>query len=284
MGKPSRLQDTDDFRSSSSSISSCRTSAPLVSSCRCRHHVCLIGAHGELSCPWLSRKSYWATGPSSLTGTGQLDRLGPAFMKHEAPSGRGNDENMALRGSSAPIPDSIGRLAAAADSAVDSASAECDRHPWTIPSTTSADTRSSTCGKATGTWVRTYEQTVQDEMDLRLLERVQTVDWSAARSVLDLACGTGRIGVWLSRHCSAAAVDGVDLTPEMLDVARSRGVYRISGIADVSGTGLPAETYDLCMQSLADEHLPDLGRSTAKSGASPSAAGTLSSWGFIPSF
>ena len=110
-----------------------------------------------------------------------------------------------------------------------------------------------------GAWVRTYEQTVQDEMDLRLLERVQTVDWSAARSVLDLACGTGRIGVWLSRHCPAAAVDGVDITPEMLDVARNRGVYRTLGIADVSETGLPAETYDLCTQSLADEHLPDLG-------------------------
>jgi len=109
-----------------------------------------------------------------------------------------------------------------------------------------------------GAWVRTYEQTVLDEMDLRLLERVRTVDWSAARSVLDLACGTGRIGVWLSRHCAAAAVDGVDITPGMLDVARSRGVYRTLGIADVSETGLPAETYDLCTQSLADEHLPDL--------------------------
>jgi hypothetical protein len=30
-----------------------------------------------------------------------------------------------------------------------------------------------------GEWVHTYEQTVQDEMDLRLLEGLQTVDWSA---------------------------------------------------------------------------------------------------------
>ena len=48
-----------------------------------------------------------------------------------------------------------------------------------------------------GEWARTYEQTVYDEMDLRLLERLRTVDWSAPRSVLDLACGTGRIGAWL---------------------------------------------------------------------------------------
>jgi SAM-dependent methyltransferase len=109
-----------------------------------------------------------------------------------------------------------------------------------------------------GAWVRTYEQTVQDEMDLRLLERLQTVDWSSARCVLDLACGTGRVGAWL-RERSPAVVDGVDLTPEMLDVARRRNLYRTLRIADVCSTGLPAGTYDLCVQSLADEHLPDLG-------------------------
>lgn len=77
--------------------------------------------------------------------------------------------------------------------------------------------------------------------------------------MLDLACGTGRIGLWLRRHYSAADIDGVDITPEMLDVARSRGVYRNLRIADVSDTRLPAETYDLCIQSLADEHVRDLG-------------------------
>ncbi len=107
-------------------------------------------------------------------------------------------------------------------------------------------------------WAPRYEQTVYDEMDLRLLERLRTVDWSAPRSVLDLACGTGRIGAWLRRRCPAAAVDGVDITPEMLDVARSRGMYRTLAIADVASTGLAAATYDLCTQSLADEHLPEL--------------------------
>jgi SAM-dependent methyltransferase len=110
-----------------------------------------------------------------------------------------------------------------------------------------------------GEWVRTYEQTVEDEMDLRLLDRVQTVDWSDFGPVLDLACGTGRVGVWLRQRGHAGAIDGVDLTPEMLEVARRRGVYRTLAVADVAATGLPAETYDLCTQSLADEHLADLG-------------------------
>jgi SAM-dependent methyltransferase len=108
-----------------------------------------------------------------------------------------------------------------------------------------------------GEWVRTYEQTVQDEMDLRLLERLRTVDWSAARSVLDLACGTGRVGAWLKGRCPTSP-DGIDITPEMLEVARQRGVYRTLAVADVTDTRLPASAYDLCTQSLADEHQPDL--------------------------
>jgi SAM-dependent methyltransferase len=107
-------------------------------------------------------------------------------------------------------------------------------------------------------WSRTYEQTVHDEMDLRLLERVRSVDWSSARAVLDLACGTGRIGLWLRERCREAAVDGVDLTPEMLAAAQRTAVYRTLRVADVTHTGLAAATYDLCTQALADEHLADL--------------------------
>ena len=108
-----------------------------------------------------------------------------------------------------------------------------------------------------GEWVKTYEQTVHDEMDLRLLDRLTTVDWSAARTVLDLACGTGRIAAWL-RARSSAEIDGVDITPGMLDVARSKGSYRALHVAEVTSTGLPGGAYDLCIQSLADEHLPDI--------------------------
>jgi SAM-dependent methyltransferase len=105
--------------------------------------------------------------------------------------------------------------------------------------------------------VRTYEQTVQNEMDLRLLDRLQTVDWSTMRLILDLACGTGRIGAWVKGR-STADVDGIDITPEMLAVAQARRIYRHLRIADVCNTGLAAGSYDACIQSLADEHLPDL--------------------------
>ena len=108
-----------------------------------------------------------------------------------------------------------------------------------------------------GEWARTYEDTVQDVMDVRLLERVATIDWAGAGRVLDLACGTGRIGAWL-RARGVASLDGVDVTPEMLARAEGRGIYRRLVAADIRDTGLPAASYDLVVESLADEHLPDL--------------------------
>lgn len=106
-----------------------------------------------------------------------------------------------------------------------------------------------------GEWVATYEQTVEDAMDIELLESLEQVPWSG--EVADLGCGTGRTGIWL-REQGVEAVDGVDLTPEMLEVARQRGVHRRLIEADVAATGLPDEAYDLVVTSLVDEHLADL--------------------------
>jgi SAM-dependent methyltransferase len=109
-----------------------------------------------------------------------------------------------------------------------------------------------------GEWVTTYEQTVEDVMDIALLERLTEPVWPAVRRAVDLGCGTGRTGSWLRRR-GVAAIDGVDLTPEMLEVARSRDVYHRLVEADVTETGLAAGSYDLVVACLMDEHLADLG-------------------------
>jgi len=134
-----------------------------------------------------------------------------------------------------------------------------------------------------GEWVRNYEAIVQDEMDLRLFEKLQTVDWSGAQTILDLACGTGRIGTWLKTR-SAAPIDGLDLTPEMLNVARSKNIYRALHVADVSNTGLPAESYDICTQSLADEHMPDIKPLYQEAARLLKKGGTFVIIGFHPQF
>ena len=106
-----------------------------------------------------------------------------------------------------------------------------------------------------GEWVGTYEQTVEDAMDIELLGSLESVRW--AGEVADLGCGTGRTGAWLAEQ-GVDAIDGVDLTPEMLEVARARGVHRRLVEADVTATGLDEEHYDLVVTSLVDEHLADL--------------------------
>jgi SAM-dependent methyltransferase len=106
-------------------------------------------------------------------------------------------------------------------------------------------------------WSATYDQPFLDEMDVRLLERIETIAWPASGPAADLACGTGRIGAWL-RSRGVESVDGVDLTPEMLRQAADKRVYRALHEADLRKTPLPDAAYGLVTNVLAVEHLPEL--------------------------
>jgi SAM-dependent methyltransferase len=104
-------------------------------------------------------------------------------------------------------------------------------------------------------WVPTYEDTVQDAMDIALLDELRSVEWTGRAA--DLGCGTGRTAAWLRAH-GVERIDGVDLTPEMLEVARERGAHDTLREGDVAATGLESGAYDLVIASLVDEHLPTL--------------------------
>ena len=108
-----------------------------------------------------------------------------------------------------------------------------------------------------GEWVPTYEDTVQDAMDIALLDELTEPAWETVGRVADLGCCTGRTAAWLKRH-GVGPIDGVDLTPEMLEVARGRGLHERVVEADVADTGLEAGAYDLVIASLVDEHLSAL--------------------------
>ena len=107
-------------------------------------------------------------------------------------------------------------------------------------------------------WVHSYESTVQDEMDLRLLRGIHSVTWRTIRCAADLACGTGRTGRWLKQQ-AVGRIDGLDLTPQMLALARRKGVYDHLIIADMRATPFMEAAYDLAVEVLACEHIPDLG-------------------------
>jgi SAM-dependent methyltransferase len=106
-------------------------------------------------------------------------------------------------------------------------------------------------------WLPTYENTVEDAMDIALLVALRTPAWQDISVVADLGCGTGRTGEWLRKR-GVVSIDGVDLTPEMLDAARSKGVYRVLVEGDVASTGLESGAYDAVTACLVDEHLPEL--------------------------
>src|SRR5688572_10820635 len=120
-----------------------------------------------------------------------------------------------------------------------------------------------------------------DRLDHPLLDRM-AFDWSG-KTVLDLACGTGRIGAWL-RSCGAANVDGVDLTPAMLEQARAKKIYRRLELSDCTDTQLPEQTYDAVIQVLACEHLPSLEPLYFEASRLLNARGTFILLGYHPYF
>src|SRR5260370_12310387 len=107
-------------------------------------------------------------------------------------------------------------------------------------------------------WASDYDSTVAAGLDEPLLESLTSVNWRQVRRAADLACGTGRTGVWLKSH-GVGTIHGVDLTQPMLDIAASKHAHEELHLADVASTPLASSAYDLCMLVLADEHLAELG-------------------------
>lgn len=75
--------------------------------------------------------------------------------------------------------------------------------------------------------------------------------------ILDAGCGTGLVGVFLAR-LGSKKLDGVDLSPGMLDEARTTGAYRNLDVCDLSRP-LPAknDSYDVvtCVGTLTQSHV-----------------------------
>ena len=108
-----------------------------------------------------------------------------------------------------------------------------------------------------GEWANTYESSVPDLLDIQVLKNLKVVNWSMASQCLDLACGTGRTGQWLIDN-GVNNIDGIDITPEMLEKAEKRGIYSDLKVGSVESTDLPKGHYDLLVMCLVDEHLSDL--------------------------
>lgn len=76
-------------------------------------------------------------------------------------------------------------------------------------------------------WAETYDASFAVEMDFVLPQRVAAAfsDAGGSGPVLDFGTGTGLVGEELAR-LGVGPLDGADLSPEMLAMARGKGVYR----------------------------------------------------------
>ena len=78
-------------------------------------------------------------------------------------------------------------------------------------------------------------------------------------TILDLACGTGDITLALAKYYSQCIIVGVDLTPEMLKIARHtcqvKNVYFV--IQDMSVVGIKDKSIDIVTGGYALRNAPD---------------------------
>ncbi|KAJ5698771.1 hypothetical protein N7462_000776 [Penicillium macrosclerotiorum] len=101
-------------------------------------------------------------------------------------------------------------------------------------------------------WAATYNDEVGDEAQnyvAPVLVAQAAIKFKSPKSpadsvILDAGCGTGLVGQALAIS-GAKAIDGIDLSQPMLDVARETGVYRQLAQADLTTQiNTKDETYD----------------------------------------
>jgi SAM-dependent methyltransferase len=97
-----------------------------------------------------------------------------------------------------------------------------------------------------GAWVDTYEQTVEDAMDIELLERIESVDWSG--EVADLGCGTGGSLAQAAPSVAGGLLAGLDLSAAALGRTAEAVGAAVAGMAEPPGL--------LCVQADLKTSLP----------------------------
>ncbi len=93
-------------------------------------------------------------------------------------------------------------------------------------------------------WSSDYDKTLIGDLGYVAPANVASVfkqRFSASGPILDIGAGTGLV----AESLRGLIIDGVDISPKMLEVARSRGIYRDLIEADLTARlPLPDETYD----------------------------------------
>jgi len=118
-------------------------------------------------------------------------------------------------------------------------------------------------------WATTYDTDVRhagvDYVGPELTaQTVKDVQGDINGAVLDAGCGTGLVGIALAKT-GAKIIDGIDVSPGMLNIAGKSGVYRDLSIADLTKPiEKPDGSYDIvtCCGTFTSGHvgpIPGLG-------------------------
>jgi len=89
----------------------------------------------------------------------------------------------------------------------------------------------------------------------RVRPRLKPPPWR----ILDLGCGTGLVGVAFQDLASGSRLDGIDISPRMLEAARARGMYSDLILGDLETVlAGPGTLYDLIVSADTMTYFGDL--------------------------
>jgi ubiquinone/menaquinone biosynthesis C-methylase UbiE len=118
------------------------------------------------------------------------------------------------------------------------------------------ETRPVTTAEGYAAWSWDYdERNDLNDLEQPVIRRI--LDELPAGAALDAACGTGRHAAYLSSL--GHAVVGVDISPQMLDVARAKVGGADFREGDLHQLPVADQSVDLVVCALALTHVPDLG-------------------------
>ena len=111
-----------------------------------------------------------------------------------------------------------------------------------------------------------FDHLMVDELDyrghlhLRTLADAHVPGLKAPLRILDLGCGTGLVGNAFKDLTAGGRLDGIDLAPRMLEVARKRGIYDELILGDLETVlAAPGPSYDVIVSADTMVYLGDLG-------------------------